>query len=82
MSLKKNALNLVYAGTLLTYSWRLYLPIKYRIRTIMARKGKPIARNRVLDTIPNTTAVICSKIRVTPTSKSAVILLSMCSIFL
>jgi hypothetical protein len=49
---------------------------------VMMKNGIPMAKNNVLLTAPNIKAVNCSKIIVIPTSKSAVILVSIFSIFL
>lgn len=52
------------------------------ITIVIMKKGRPIAKNNRLLIIPKIRAVICSKIIVIPTSKSGVILVSICSIFL
>ena len=49
---------------------------------VMMKKGSPIAKNSTLLTTPKIRAVNCSKIIVIPTSISAVILVSICSMFL
>ncbi len=75
-------LNLLLASLLNIKIFLLNFIILRIIIQVTTKNGTPMARNKTLLTAPKIRAVSCSKMIVIPTSKSAVTLVSILSIFL